>query len=78
MLIVSKILIAISLVGLLRCSAKFRTASREFDERVFAVLKRMMHATEDRGYPAELAPMLILLSALCFMLSMQAFQLFVR
>jgi hypothetical protein len=77
-LIVSKILIAISLVGLLRCSAKFRTASREFDERVFAVLKRMMHLTEDRGYPAELAPMLILLSALCFMLSMQALQLLVR
>ena len=78
MLVVSKILIAISLVGLLRCSAKFRMASREFDERVFAVLKRMMHETEDRGYPAELAPMLILLSALCFTLSMQALQLFVR
>ena len=68
MLIVSKILIAISLVGLLRCSEKFRVASREFDERVFAGLKRMMHATEDAGIPAGLGPMLILLSALCFML----------
>jgi hypothetical protein len=73
-LIVSKILIAISLVGLLRCSATFRTSSREFDERVFAALKRMMLAAEDNGYPAELAPMLILLSALCFMLSMQFLQ----
>ena len=78
MIIVSKILIAISLVGLLRCSAKFRTASREFDERVFAAVKRMMHATEDSGYPAELAPMLILLTALFFMLSMQALEMIVR
>ena len=78
MIILSKILFAISLVGLLRCSTTFRTASREFDERVFAALKRMMHATEDSGYPAELAPMLILLSALCFMLSMQALAMIER
>jgi hypothetical protein len=77
-IILSKILFAISLAGLLRCSTKFRTASREFDERVFAALKRMMHATEDSGYPAELAPMLILLSALFFMLSMQALGTIVR
>jgi hypothetical protein len=66
-IVVSKILIVISLLGLLRCSPKFREASRELDERAFAVLKRMMHATEDTGYPAELGPMLILLTALCFM-----------
>jgi hypothetical protein len=68
-LIVSKILIAISLVGLLRCSEKFRTSSREFDERVLASLKRMTQATEEHGFPAELGPMLIILSALCFMLT---------
>ena len=78
MIVFSKILFAIALVGLLRCSTKFRTASQDFDERVFAVLKRMMHATEDSGYPAELGPMLILLSALFFLLSMQALEMIVR
>lgn len=69
-LILSKILIAISLVGLVRCSATFRNKSREFDEQAFAALKRVMRATEESGYPPQLIPLLILLTAVSFMLSL--------
>jgi hypothetical protein len=44
--------------------------SRELDERAFAALKRIMHASEEHGYPSELVPILMLLTALVFMLSM--------
>ena len=70
MLILSKILISISLVGLLRCSSTFREKSREFDEQTFAALRRVMRATEDSGYPPQLIPFLIILTAVSFMLSM--------
>jgi len=43
--------------------------SRELDERVFAALKRIMRATEESGYPPEIIPLLIVLTALTFMLS---------
>lgn len=70
MIILPKILIAISLVGLLRCSSTFRSMSRELDEQAFATLKRIMNATEECGYPPQLVPLLMLLTALTFMLSM--------
>jgi len=44
--------------------------SRELDEHAFAALKRIMNATEECGYPRELIPILMLLTALSFMLSM--------
>ena len=69
MIIVAKILITLSLVGLMRCSSKFRSMSREFDEQVVAALKRIMHATEENGYPPQVIPLLMLLTALSFMLS---------
>jgi multisubunit Na+/H+ antiporter MnhG subunit len=69
MLILSKILITISVVGLLRCSQSFKRLSRRTDEQAFAALQRIMHATEDYGYPPQLVPLLILLTALTFMLS---------
>ena len=69
-LILSKILIIVSVVSLLRCSEKFRSMSRELDEQAFTALRRIMHATEDRGYPPQLVPILMLLTALSFMLSM--------
>jgi hypothetical protein len=68
----TKILIIVSLVGLLRSCEKFRTGSRQFDEQVFAALKRMMHASEEAGYPAQSVPLLLILSALFFMLSLYA------
>jgi len=44
--------------------------SRELDEQAFAALKRVMRATEESGYPPQLIPLLILLTAISFMLSM--------
>jgi hypothetical protein len=69
-LILSKLLVAISVAGLLRCSGKFMSMSRELDERAFTALRRIMLATEDCGYPPQIIPLLMLLTALCFMLSM--------
>ena len=69
MLILSKILIAIALVGLLRCSESFRRMGRELDEHVFAAMNRIMHATEEHGYPPHLIPLLMLLTALFFIMS---------
>jgi hypothetical protein len=68
-LIFSKILITISVLGLLRCSGKFRRMSSELDEQVFAAVRRIMHTTEESGYPPHLIPLLMLLTALTFMLS---------
>lgn len=66
----SKLLIVTALVGLIRTSPRFQSMSRELDERAFAALKRIMHASEEHGYPSELVPILMLLTALVFMLSM--------
>jgi len=68
-LLLSKILIAVACVGLLRCSEKFRRMSRETDQEVFTAVKRIMRATEEIGYPPQIVPLLMLLTALCFMLS---------
>ena len=70
MLILSKLMIVASVVGLLRCSSTFRERSREFDEQAFAALKRIMRTTEECGYPPQLIPLLIILTAISFMLSM--------
>jgi ABC-type dipeptide/oligopeptide/nickel transport system permease subunit len=69
-IILSKLMMAISLVGLLRCSSRFRNMSRELDERAFAALERIMDASEESGYPRHLIPLLMLVTALSFMLSM--------
>jgi hypothetical protein len=66
---IAKLLITISIVGILRTSARFQSMSRELDEHAFAALKRIMNATEECGYPRELIPILMLLTALSFMLS---------
>jgi len=68
-IILCQLIIAISVAGLLRCSPKFRSISRELDEQAFAALRSIMHATEERGYPPQVIPLLMLLTALCFMLS---------
>jgi hypothetical protein len=66
-IILSKILIIVLVTALLRSSPKFCAASREFDQRAYATLKQVMILTEDLGYPPLLAPLLIILTALCFM-----------
>jgi hypothetical protein len=67
--VLSKLLIITAAVGLLRSSPRFQSMSRDLDERAFAALKRIMLATEEYGYPPQLIPLLILLTALSFMLS---------
>jgi hypothetical protein len=69
-LILSKLMIVAAVVGLLRCSSTFRERSREFDEQAFASLKRIMRTTEECGYPPQLIPLLIILTAISFILSM--------
>ena len=70
MLILSKLLIIVAVVGLLRSSPEVQSMSREMDEKAFAALRRIMRVTEDCGYPPLLVPLLMLLTALSFMLSM--------
>jgi hypothetical protein len=77
-IILTKILIIISSIGLLRCSEKFRAASREFDGHAMASLKRILHVAEDMGIPSSIAPLLVLLTMLCCMLSMQAIETALR
>jgi hypothetical protein len=69
-LILSKLMIVFSVVGLLRCSSTFRQRSRELDEHAFAALRRIMRTTEECGYPPQLIPLLIILTAISLMLSM--------
>jgi pyruvate/oxaloacetate carboxyltransferase len=69
-LILVKILIIVAAVGLLRSSPGIQSMSRDIDERAFAALRRIMRVTEDYGYPPLLVPLLMLLTALSFMLSM--------
>jgi hypothetical protein len=70
-LLLSKILIIVSVVGLLRCSGQFRLMSRELDDQAFAALKRIVHASEEHGYPAHLVPLLMLLTAVFFVIASQ-------
>ena len=70
MLILSKVLIIVAVVGLMRSSPAIRSMSRDLDEQAFAALRRIMRVTEERGWPPLLVPLLMLLTALSFMLSM--------
>lgn len=77
-----EVLLKLMIVGcvlvILRTSARFQSMSREMDDRALAAVKRMMNAAEDYGYPPELVPLLMLLTALSFMLSMYVTGPFVR
>jgi hypothetical protein len=68
-LFLTKVLIIAATVGLMRSLPAIQEMSRDFDERVFAALKRIMRTTEECGYPPQLIPLLIVLTALSFMLS---------
>ena len=78
MLILTKVFIIVAVVGLLRSSPGIQSMSREMDEQAFAALRRIMRVTEECGYPAPLIPILILLTAFSFMLSMYITGLYVR
>ena len=70
MIVLVKLLIVVAVVNLLWCSQRFRTKSREFDEAAFDSLQKIMRASEESGYPSELIPLLIGLSAIMFIAMM--------
>jgi len=72
MSIVLKLVIAIAVAGLLRCSETFRRKSSEFDEAAYLSLTRLMRATEEAGYQPATVPVLIALSTIAFMTMMAA------
>ena len=78
MLVLTKFLIIVAAVGLMRSSPAIQSMSRDLDERAFAALRRIMRATEDCGYPPNLIPLLMLLTALSFMLSVYVTAGYVR
>jgi len=77
-IILAKILIVLSVVGLLRCSEKFRTIGRELDDQAIASLRQIMRVSEEMGIPRSIAPLLIILSFVCFMWSMYAIEATLR
>jgi hypothetical protein len=68
--VLAKLMIVTAVVGLLRCSSQFRNMSRDLDNQAFSAIKRVMNAAEECGYPPQLVPLLMLLTALSFMLSL--------
>lgn len=62
-----KLVIAASLLGMLRSSERFREMSREVDESVILALKRFMLAAEESGFPPEIVPLLMILTVVTFM-----------
>jgi len=77
-IILTKILIVISSIGLLRCSKKFRAASREFDRYAITALRHITDVAEEMGIPSSITPILVLLTILCYMLSMRAIETALR
>ena len=65
-----KLLIVVAVVSILRSSQKFRTMSRELDQAALDSLQKIMRASEESGYPAELIPLMIALSTVMFMAMM--------
>jgi hypothetical protein len=64
-----KFLLVVCVVAMLRCSGRFQSMSRELDQSALSALKRIMHATEESGFPPMTLPILMLLTALLFMFS---------
>jgi hypothetical protein len=67
--IVVKLLFVAAAVGALRTVPQFRRMSRELDQAAINSIKRMMDAAEESGFPPELVPLLIGLTALSFAVS---------
>jgi hypothetical protein len=76
--VLAKLLIIASVIMLLKSNSRFQTLSRELDETALLALKRMMRVSEDYGYPPAFVPVLTLLTALSFMLSMYITTLYGR
>ena len=65
-----KLLIVMAVVSILRSSQKFRTMSRELDQAALDSLQKIMRASEESGFPAELVPIMIAISTVMFMAMM--------
>ena len=65
--ILLRLTIGICLIGMLRSSERFRQMSRDIDESVMIALKRFMNVAEESGFPREIVPVLLMLTALTFM-----------
>ena len=70
MSVLLKLLIVVAVVSILRSSQRFRAMSRELDDAALDSLQKIMRASEECGYPAELVPLMIALSAVMFMAMM--------
>jgi hypothetical protein len=68
--LVLKLLIVVAVVGILRSSDRFQSMSRELDDSAISAMKRVMSAAEESGFPPEIIPLLMLLTALTFMFSL--------
>lgn len=72
MLIILKLTMIAAILGILRSSTHLRQMSQEVDETAWILLKRMMRATEESGYPPETLPLLIGVTALALTLAAAA------
>lgn len=70
MIVLLKVLVVMAVVSVLWSSERFRTSSREFDDAALDALQKIMRASEESGYPSEIVPLLIGLSAVMFMAMM--------
>ena len=76
--VLNELLIVAGVVAILWSFPRFRTMSRELDESVLMALKRIMRVSEDHGYPPTFIPILMLLTAFSFMLSLYVTTLYGR
>jgi hypothetical protein len=65
----AKIMIVVLVAGLLWSSPRYRAMSRNLDQAAFTALKRIMYAAEEHGYPSDMIPFLLALTALMYGLS---------
>jgi len=68
--VLAKLLLIASVIMLLKTHSRFQTMGRQLDETALLALRRMMRVSEDHGYPPAFIPILTLVTALTFMLSM--------
>jgi hypothetical protein len=50
----------------------------EFDGQTIATLKHIMHVAEEMGIPRSVTPLLLLLTILCYLVSMHAIETALR
>jgi hypothetical protein len=64
-----KFMFIAAVIGALHTVPQFRKMSRELDQSALNSLKKMMDSAEESGFPPEIVPLLIGLTALSFAVS---------